>query len=676
MRILTYAIAVIVATATVDGQQVLSFSTPNPNVNGWTVTAGGAVNAVPFVFIEDLPSFGWNGNVIGMTSDGLGSGAFLPGGSLANFDGFWTAAWTFSLPNGAQNITLNYTGLFADDRVLLELNGTPIGAAGLHGPGEGSMVFSDGVSSVPYSFSGPAGSGAIPAGFNVGGQNTLTAIINNTGVGINGSLTSIASSSGDRTGFAVNGTISYSLANNPPAAPILVSPADGALDVSIPPILNIAVSDPDTNRLTGTFYGCVQPANVGADFTIVALPDTQFYSETNPGIFQAQTDWIISNRTKANIVYVASVGDIVNDGDTPGDESEWDNATNALYRLESPALTGMTDGIPYGVVPGNHDHIDGTNLYNTFFGVSHFIGRAYYGGHYGSDNDNHYDLFSAGGLDFVVTCIDFNDSSPFSDYTDIDAWSASVIQANSNRRAIVVSHDILAANGSFDARGQAIYDNLKGNTNLFLMVCGHNHGAATNCQTYQGNTIISCLADYQDWTNGGDGYLRLYKFSPRNNVIHVKTYSPYRDLYCTDATNQFDIPYDMSGMWVPFATNSNIASGSTTSAAWPGLTPGTQYQWYVTVSDGQATTTGPVWTLTVTTNVPPVFQTVKRTEGMISFEWGAIPGRTYQLQYKTNLAQVYWISLGGSNAATTATMSATDSIGPDSQRFYRVVLSP
>jgi hypothetical protein len=130
----------------------------------------------------------------------------------------------------------------------------------------------------------------------------------------------------------------------------------------------------------------------------------------------------------------------------------------------------------------------------------------------------------------------------------------------------------------------------------------------------------------------------------------------------------------MSGMWVPIETNSDVASGSTTSAAWPGLAPGTQYQWHVTVSDGQAITTGPVWTFTVQTNVPPVFQTVKLTGGMISFEWSAIPGQTYQLQYKTNLAQINWISLGGANTATDVTMSATDSIGPDPQRFYRVVM--
>ena len=52
-----------------------------------------------------------------------------------------------------------------------------------------------------------------------------------------------------------------------------------------------------------------------ADFTIAVLPDTQFYSRKYPQIFQAQTDWVIANRTRLNIVYVAQLGDIVDGGE-------------------------------------------------------------------------------------------------------------------------------------------------------------------------------------------------------------------------------------------------------------------------------------------------------------------------------------------------------------------------
>ena len=39
---------------------------------------------------------------------------------------------------------------------------------------------------------------------------------------------------------------------------------------------------------------------------------------------------------------------------------------------------------------------------NHYFGVAHFQGKSYYGGHYGSDNTRNYELFSAGGMDFII----------------------------------------------------------------------------------------------------------------------------------------------------------------------------------------------------------------------------------------------------------------------------------
>ena len=49
-----------------------------------------------------------------------------------------------------------------------------------------------------------------------------------------------------------------------------------------------------------------------------------------------------------------------------------------------------------------------TQLYNTYFGESRFLGRTYYGGHFGSNNDNHFSLFSASGMDFIVIYLEFD----------------------------------------------------------------------------------------------------------------------------------------------------------------------------------------------------------------------------------------------------------------------------
>ena len=56
------------------------------------------------------------------------------------------------------------------------------------------------------------------------------------------------------------------------------------------------------------------------DFTIVALPDTQHYSQSYPQIFNSQTQWIKDNVSALNIRLVLGEGDIVNGG---GDIGQW-----------------------------------------------------------------------------------------------------------------------------------------------------------------------------------------------------------------------------------------------------------------------------------------------------------------------------------------------------------------
>src|SRR6266480_411326 len=159
------------------------------------------------------------------------------------------------------------------------------------------------------------------------------------------------------------------------------------------------------------------PTPAEGDFTLVALPDTQYYvSSLNgglPAMFTSQTDWIAANSSIRNIAYVAQLGDCVQNGDNGGNNAEWLEATNALYRLENPNTTFMPDGIPYGVAVGNHDQSPSGSATGT-----------------------------------TTTT-----SSP------VLAWASGLLQANQNRRAIVVSHWIINAgfNATFSTQGQAIY---------------------------------------------------------------------------------------------------------------------------------------------------------------------------------------------------------------------------
>jgi len=72
----------------------------------------------------------------------------------------------------------------------------------------------------------------------------------------------------------------------------------------------------------------------------------------------------------------------------------------------------------------------------------------------------------------------------------------------------------------------------------------------------------------------------------------------------------------------------------------------------------------------------PFFQPLTRTNGTLNFQWFAMTGLTYQVQCKTNLLQGAWVDLGSASAATNLLLNASDTIGTNRQRFYRIIASP
>ena len=72
---------------------------------------------------------------------------------------------------------------------------------------------------------------------------------------------------------------------------------------------------------------------------------------------------------------------------------------------------------------------------------------------------------------------------------------------------------------------------------------------------------------------------------------------------------------------------------------------------------------------------PPVFTDATRNGSALSLSWSALPGRSYQLFYTTNLIQPNWTALT-TITANDFTATGTDSISPGRPRFYRVALLP
>lgn len=429
---------------------------------------------------------------------------------------------------------------------------------------------------------------------------------------------------GDAGGSALNGTINgtnytwvsgapFNLSFSSNVAPTISinGPANNTQCAGNGPFnLSVNVADANTSDLlTVKFYGRKKSKAPG-DFTLIGLPDTQFYTEqTNGGnnsTFKAQTNWIVANKDALNIKHVSQLGDCVQNGDSF--EIEWKRADTSMKIIENPLTTALTDGIPYSMNVGNHDQSPGgsasgtTTFFNQYFGTSRFAGRAYWGGNYGSNADNSYQLFSANGLDFIVISLEYDASAN----ATVLSWANTVLQTYSSRKAIIVSHWIINADGSFGAQGQAIYNALKGNSNLMLMLCGHinPNGEARRSDVFNGKTVHTLLSDYQD-INGGNGWLRIMSLSPSTNTIAVKTYSPTLNQFQTDANSQFTISnvnlFDEPEAFQLLSTQT--ASGSATvSYNWNSIQADSTYEWYATVSDTTLTATSATFRFTASSN--------------------------------------------------------------------------
>jgi uncharacterized repeat protein (TIGR03803 family) len=91
---------------------------------------------------------------------------------------------------------------------------------------------------------------------------------------------------------------------------------------------------------------------------------------------------------------------------------------------------------------------------------------------------------------------------------------------------------------------------------------------------------------------------------------------------------------------------------------------------------GGASNLGTIFRFQITPD-PPRFENISPSgTGEVTFSWAALTGRSYQLQFNTDLTQTNWLNFGNPVIATNSTASATESIGADRQRFYRVLLLP
>lgn len=300
------------------------------------------------------------------------------------------------------------------------------------------------------------------------------------------------------------------------------------------------------------------PDTFDGKWSLVILPDVQFYSDVYPGLLDLQATWVKDNAKRINAKYVLLPGDITN-GNA---EREWQNASDSLSILDKK--------VPYAMCPGNHDSGefgwsgDRTTLMDKYFPYKRFKGWSGIAGYKTKGQmGNTYHLFTDknGGKWLIINF----EWSPTDETLE---WGQQILKKFSNRKAIIQTHAYLYNDSTrYDWKtkgkqqqwnphsyktkngndGQDIWEKLiKDNKNVFLVISGHVLGDGTGVlisQNSSGGDVIQMLANYQTPINdiGGQAWLRVLTFSKDMKKITCWTYSPLYKKYRDEEDQLFEL---------------------------------------------------------------------------------------------------------------------------------------
>lgn len=321
-----------------------------------------------------------------------------------------------------------------------------------------------------------------------------------------------------------------------------------------------------------------EPDAAAEQWTVVALPDTQYFTINDRWDQFAidQADWIAENAEAENVVFVTHEGDVVNEADEP---AQWETMDEVLSTLDGV--------VPYSTLPGNHDYAEegvrrsGLAEYATYFGASRFDGYDWFGGTGPGDEEaNSYQLFSAGGYDFLHIALEWEPR-------DVTLqWAQRVLNRHPERPTLLTTHSYLTdgdaernPRGDDDEEaeggepnpgrtryvqeanedgngGEAVWRRLvEPNAQVFAVLCGHYHENDgeyhQTSENRDGLPVYELLANYQGREGTGFGRLRLLTFLPGGGEdapdrIQVHTYSPHLEEYEVndDSHISFDLDFE------------------------------------------------------------------------------------------------------------------------------------
>ncbi len=295
-----------------------------------------------------------------------------------------------------------------------------------------------------------------------------------------------------------------------------------------------ALPDKDYDQPTTNSVAAIRALD--EPFTIAAIPDTQYYSEDgndkSPG-FKKQVEWLLANARQQNIVFVAHLGDVVDNGTNA---SQWANAMAAAQPLLDQ------DWLPFSIVRGNHDD-PGYFLANLPLSLM--------------QSKPWFVAASPSGLCqaqvFKVQSVWFLHIGFQKDPTAAELlWADALLERPwvKHMPVIASTHDFIDGSGR-SATGRFMWDGfVRDNPAVFMVLNGHTHTEyALVSHNAAGQPVYQMLSDYQDRANGGNGLMRLITIDPAHDKILVKTFSPYYgnkpvEFNETDGDSQFE--YDVN----------------------------------------------------------------------------------------------------------------------------------
>ena len=273
-----------------------------------------------------------------------------------------------------------------------------------------------------------------------------------------------------------------------------------------------------------------------SSFSVVVLPDIQNYSQKgNEEILFSQVNWIVANKDKKNIVFVIFEGDLVNKWNDGG---QWGDANKAVSILESA-------GVAFELTLGNHDHNSNkpslnAPLFEEYFPEGRFKDNAWWGGSF--ERYNSYQVLKVSGKDFLFLGLDFCPSKE-----EVE-WADKIFSENAGKQLVLTTHGYLGLDANRKVHNcgstEYIWEMAKKHSNLRIILSGHVHGEALLVSKNDfGKEVYQMLADYQDYSDGGGGYLRVLDFFPSEGKLRVSTYSPFLNNFDIDSSSSFEFEY-------------------------------------------------------------------------------------------------------------------------------------